>query len=361
LSISGSTPPHLPRKTIEFAYDYNYNYNSKSGFGGGYGGGGGKRSSKLSSYETNSDDGRRASFAFLDDDLGGNNTTNTITDSQIPSAFKNAGILGTGDAGSTIFTINRLATIDSDNKPHKVMITARQFTPQIVHYAVPSVSASVYLQAKVRNNSPFPLLASQNVSIYLDGNFMSKSTMKQASSGESFQIFIGVDPSVKVEYLPVRKEQYTKGWMSGYEVKKIFHSTILHNTKSTPIKVIMAESLPRTSNDKITIDLMEPSSNSLSEVTKTNSIVETSAEDTITNLAVYGTNDGTHGTTTTTTTSNNAAGNDELSMPKDFITKNKTTNNIVWLKTIAAQQKVQINFSYRISWPSGQNITEINS
>lgn len=43
--------------------------------------------------------------------------------------------------------------------------------------------------------------------------------------------------------------------------------------------------------------------------------------------------------------------------PKDFVTQNKFTNNIVWLKTIPAGDKVELKFSYKIMWPQGQNIS----
>ncbi len=46
----------------------------------------------------------------------------------------------------------------------------------------------------------------------------------------------------------------------------------------------------------------------------------------------------------------------ELAWPRDFVTQNKFTNNIVWLKTIAAGDKVELKFSYKISWPQGQDI-----
>lgn len=48
--------------------------------------------------------------------------------------------------------------------------------------------------------------------------------------------------------------------------------------------------------------------------------------------------------------------NSHAAWPKDFVTQNKYTNNIVWLKTIPAGDKVELKFSYKISWPQGQNV-----
>eukprot|EP01040_Poterioochromonas_malhamensis_P007121 gene7121-7692_t len=324
----GSTPPALPQKTFDFYRPYYGGYAKKTMLA---------RSSVMAPRAAELED--RASFSALGDDYGG--APSFAQQSQIPSDFRKAGVVGSGDAGSTVFTINRKVSIDCDNKPHKVMITARSFRPQMVHYAVPSVSPHVYIQAKTKNSSQYPLLASDNVSIYLDGNFISKSSLKQTSAGESFQIFVGVDPAVKVEYLPVRKEEYRKGWVSGSEVKKFSHATILHNTKSSAIRIILAESLPRSTNEKIAIELLEPAANALTEG-KGSALPETTAQDAISNLTNY---------------SENEDPNDD-SLPRDFVTKNKLTNNVVWLKTLQPQEKAKVDFVYKVTWPKGSQINE---
>eukprot|EP01040_Poterioochromonas_malhamensis_P005665 gene5665-6089_t len=329
----GSTPPALPQKTFDFYRPYY----------GGYAKNEMLRSSVTASRAADFED-RHSVDALIDDDFdGGAAALVRLQQSQIPSDFRKAGVVGSGDAGSTVFTINRKVSIDCDNKPHKVMITARSFRPQMVHYAVPSVSPHVYIQAKTKNSSPYPLLASDNVSIYLDGNFISKSSLKQTSAGESFQIFVGVDPAVKVEYLPVRKEEYRKGWVSGSEVKKFSHATILHNTKSSAIRIILAESLPRSANEKITIDLLEPAANTLTEG-RGSALPETTAQDAISNLTNY---------------SENEDPNDD-SLPRDFVKKNKLTNNVVWLKTLQPQEKAKVDFVYKVTWPKGSQISESN-
>jgi len=325
----GSTPPALPQKTIDLRQEVQVKFEKRRSLG---------IKMKKANYASESVQRESSGFGEYDDEVeaGGSATSNLQT-----SNFRKAGVVGSGDAGSTVFTINRKVSIDCDNKPHKVMITARSFRPQMVHYAVPSVSPHVYIQAKTKNSSQYPLLASDNVSIYLDGNFISKSSLKQTSAGESFQIFVGVDPAVKVEYLPVRKEEYRKGWVSGSEVKKFSHATILHNTKSSAIRIILAESLPRSTNEKIAIELLEPAANALTEG-KGSALPETTAQDAISNLTNY---------------SENEDPNDD-SLPRDFVTKNKLTNNVVWLKTLQPQEKAKVDFVYKVTWPKGSQIDE---
>ncbi len=258
--------------------------------------------------------------------------------------FKKAHVEGTGDAGSTVFTITRKVSIASDNKPHKVMITSKRFKPQMVHYTVPSESAYVYIQMKARNTSGFPLLQSDKVNIYLDGNFVSKTTMKQANSGETFQLFLGVDPAVKVEYLPTKYEEYKRGWISGVEIKKVYHKILIHNTKSTACRIIIADCLPSTTNEKITVDLIEPAASAI--LADSSKAAFSSATEAITNLTELNQE-------TPPVDGNTPA---ERIWPADFITKNKATNNIIWFKTVNAGAKAEIPFSYRLSWPQGNQV-----
>ncbi len=196
LSLSTSNPaisadpPQLKSKIVNFNASHYY--------------GGHQKVFKSSASSKRADDEfdrmeSRASFN-LADGLDAFPDMQQMTRQDQSVEYMKASIEGTGDAGSTVFVIPRKTSISSDNKPHKVVITARTFKPQLVHYCVPSVSPYVYIQAKTKNSSGYPLLASDNVSIYLDGNFISKSSIKQANTGEMFQLFIGEAISIYISH-----------------------------------------------------------------------------------------------------------------------------------------------------------------
>lgn len=48
------------------------------------------------------------------------------------------------------------------------------------------------------NNTDYLLLASNDVSIFFDNSFVTKTSLTSVSPGESFQTFLGIDPAVKV-------------------------------------------------------------------------------------------------------------------------------------------------------------------
>jgi hypothetical protein len=361
----GSSPPSLPTRTVD--WDYNC---ERGGGGGGRSGGGGSKNKKkslgnVSSSRYRSNEGsdeeenyeaRRGSFALMEEERGYGGGEGGPTPIPPPgggaSASSSKGLAVNGnDSGSTTFIIPRKVTIESDNKPHKVTVAVASFTPQLVHYVAASISAFVYLQSKTQNTSPYPLLASEKVLVFLDGNFVTSTSINQTSPGEHFNIFLGVDPSVKVQYMPCKTVQYLKGWLSGTEVKKYFYSTVIQNTKQRPIRVIVAEVLPRAADEKITVELLEPSPGSLmkptsSEGTSGGPIVN--EQDVIAGLDGF---DGAGGGTEVAT-----GGRPPGSWPRDFVTQNKFTNNLVWLKTLQPGEKTEIKFAYRVAWPQGQSV-----
>ena len=355
----GSCPPPLPVRTVDWSYKIAHRRGSKS------------NSLAMASHRknmkskrgyngTDDDDDmreRQGSFSLMDGDSGGLNNLRNLQIQSITNILPSApplpngegegesvltsGVMGSGEAGATTFTIPRKVNISSDSKPHKVTVTNETFSPQMVHYVSPNIDASAYLQAKVLNTSRFPLLASEKVSVFMDGNFISTTKMRPVSPGESFNIFLGVDPALKVEYRPCRTSAKTKGLFSSTEVKQYEYCTVLRNTKLNLCRVIVAEILPRSNDENISVELIEPTSASLSKLGDGKSV--SVDQDMISALDSIG-EGGVPGESA------------EATWPADFVTQNKVTNNIVWLKTIPAGEKVTLNFSYRVLWPKGKNV-----
>ena len=55
------------------------------------------------------------------------------------------------------------------------------------------------------NDTDYLLLASEDVSVFFDNNFVSKTDLTFVSPGESFQTFLGADPAVKVRRMFLSK------------------------------------------------------------------------------------------------------------------------------------------------------------
>jgi hypothetical protein len=337
----GSAPPPLPARTVDWSYNIDRRRQMSNSVNSVH-----KLLHKKNVRSNSEDDiysDRQGSFALMDGHIP---QQMAMMNDVLPSAASlgggredgsalTAGLSGSGEAGATTFTIHRKVNIASDSKPHKVTVTNETFNPQMVHYVAPNVDASAYIQAKVQNSSKFPLLASAKVSVFMDGNFISTSAIKQVSPGEVFNLFLGVDPTLRVEYLPCRTSTKTKGWLGSTECKQYEYCAVLYNTKQTTCKVIVAEVLPRSADEKIAVELCEPSPAAL--VRPGEAVGTSSDQDVLENFTQQGAG---------------AA----VAWPADFVTQNKTTNNIVWLRTIPAGEKSSFRFVYRVLWPQGKTV-----
>jgi uncharacterized protein (TIGR02231 family) len=151
----------------------------------------------------------------------------------------------TGGA-SPQFVIERLCTVEADNKPHRVTIAILHFTPQLLYFATPCLESAFYLQVKAKNTSPFPLLPSRHVSVFLDGSFVTTTSLKNVSPSEEFTTFLGVDTAIKLDYqeLPrVRKD--VSSWATTTKTEETSHrfSSQIHNMKSVPVQLTVVSFL----------------------------------------------------------------------------------------------------------------------
>jgi len=172
-------------------------------------------------------------------------------ESALPSAE------ATENLTSTNFDILRPSTIESDDVEHKVSICQLDFSPEFEYLAIPKSVAHAFLKIKVKNDSNYALLAG-DANVFLDNNFLTKTTLSAVSPLEEFDIALGVDPSVKVTYKPVKKFQQRTGMISKADLFN-FHQVIeIKNTKSQPVKIKVTDQCPWSTNDKIKITLQDP-------------------------------------------------------------------------------------------------------
>ena len=140
------------------------------------------------------------------------------------------------DIGFTsTFDIPRAATIPSDDNVHKVSIGIINLKPEFEYETVPKKNAYAYIKAKVTNTSEYSLLSGP-ANVFFENNFVDKvqlflfiffkffpsklnllffkTELKSYSPQEEFTCSLGVDPSIKVEYKPVRKLKEQSGIIS---------------------------------------------------------------------------------------------------------------------------------------------------
>ena len=157
------------------------------------------------------------------------------------------------------FNVLRPASIPSDSTEHKVSVSVIDLASSFENVCLPEQNSNVYLVAKATNTSEYPLLSGP-CSVFMDNNFISKSTLKSVSPGEEVSCSLGVDPLVRVSLKAGDSYQSRQaGWISKGTVSEEYNNvTSVKNTKKQPISVKVVESVPVSEDERVRVHLLEP-------------------------------------------------------------------------------------------------------
>ena len=160
-------------------------------------------------------------------------------------------------ATSASFKIATTASVPSDNTPQKVPITSIRLGANPEYLTVPKRLATAFLTAKVFNTSEFPLLSGA-MNVFLDGTFVATSGLRTVMPGEKFDLALGADEGISVKYKRVQKFTEDTGLTnSGKRITYEYLITV-QNNKRTAERVIVADQVPLSRNEKITVKLLSP-------------------------------------------------------------------------------------------------------
>ena len=159
-------------------------------------------------------------------------------------------------ATSTSFSIPRRASINSDGKPHKVTIEIIPLAGSFSHTVIPKESQHAYLRSKATNSTKFPFLAGK-ANVFMDDTFVATSELKTTNPGEELTLYLGSDPTVKVEF---KESVFTsiKGVVSKSSQAKYQHDITVKNSKGKEILCDIYDQLPKSQEDKAKITVLRP-------------------------------------------------------------------------------------------------------
>ncbi len=167
--------------------------------------------------------------------------------------------VATIEAGATsaVFKLAAAASVPSDNSPQKVPIMSTQFKAAPEYLTVPKLQQNAFLTAKVANTSDFPLLAGA-MNVFLDGTFVATSKLRTVMAGEKFDLALGADEGISVKHKRVQK--FTEDTGITNSGKRITYEYLLtiQNNKRTAERVVVADQIPLSRNEKIVIKQLLP-------------------------------------------------------------------------------------------------------
>ncbi|KAG9049796.1 hypothetical protein FS837_009096 [Tulasnella sp. UAMH 9824] len=168
-------------------------------------------------------------------------------------------------ATSSTFVIAGKSTIPShqqdDEQTHKVSVAVIELDAKLEWVAVPKAQTSAFLKCKVKNTSQYILLPGQS-NVFMDDNFVCKSTLPSVSPNESFSTSLGVDPAIRITYHPPQKKSRnaTGGLLSTkIDVTSYVQRITVKNTRATAAApLFIKDQIPVSEDSDFKVLLTEP-------------------------------------------------------------------------------------------------------
>ncbi|KIO30855.1 hypothetical protein M407DRAFT_20177 [Tulasnella calospora MUT 4182] len=168
-------------------------------------------------------------------------------------------------ATSSTFVIAGKSTIPShqqdDEQTHKVSVAVIELDAKLEWVTVPKAQTSAFLKCKVKNTSQYILLPGQT-SVFMDDNFVCKSSLPSVSPNESFSTSLGVDPAIRITYHPQQKKSKsaTGGLLSNkIDVTSYVQRITVKNTRATAATpLFIKDQIPVSEDSDFKVLLTEP-------------------------------------------------------------------------------------------------------
>lgn len=162
---------------------------------------------------------------------------------------------------SLSYKIRTKASVKSDGSEERLPIFSQQLKAEFKYAAYPKVSSLAYLRAHVTNALDLQMLPGR-VNVFLDNEYVGASQVPLIGPGETFDLSLGVDESVKVkrEILEKKVDETLLGNIPS-SVKRVDfkYKITLENYKSRKIILEFFESLPVPQDDRIKVKIDSPS------------------------------------------------------------------------------------------------------
>jgi len=312
----GGTPPELPTKTVNFMQHFAHFKAKKY-----------KKRAVRSRQIHKESNMRRQSLEMQMDEC--EEELASLQSAPLEVSRVAMAEVSSGSAGAATFKIAAVTDVESDNKPQKVTICMVDLKSLMSYFCVPTESSNAYLQCKTTNTSSFELLPSNEVNIFFDGSYVSKSTMPSVSPGESFESFLGADSSVRISTTPEYKVHTKGGYFSKTDSCAHTLVTKIKNTKAAQdIFIVCSKQLPRSTDASIKVTSIEPSPALLqrgadAELEYQNGLM------------------------------NRVKG---LKPPMNYVKLDQVKHNIVWKRILKAQEESVFKLCYNVEWPKGREV-----
>jgi uncharacterized protein (TIGR02231 family) len=148
-------------------------------------------------------------------------------------------------------------TIESDNKPHNVVIQSKTMPAQYSYSVVPKLDLDVFLIARVTDWEDMNLIAG-TARVYFDNSYIGESYINPRNTNDTLQLNLGRDKSIVVTRNKVKDKCKDKSFSDNHLWSRVYEINV-RNSKQIPIRMVVEDQMPVTKEQDIKIEYTEDS------------------------------------------------------------------------------------------------------
>jgi len=145
-------------------------------------------------------------------------------------------------------------TIPSNHLPNTIKLETNSIDAKFRYVAVPAKSTYAFLQATIHDwqNMNFSY---GEASLYFEGTYIGKTLLNPNDATDSLNISFGPDIAVAVSRQKAKEYSETK-WFGTKKSETVGYSFEVRNHKGTAIDLMIQDNLPVSTNESITVDIL---------------------------------------------------------------------------------------------------------
>eukprot|EP00760_Papus_ankaliazontas_P003667 PhM_4_TR11637/c0_g1_i2/m.40350 len=164
----------------------------------------------------------------------------------------------TSSGVTEVFTLAGRHTVPS-GQPVRVLIAELTFITNLTYTAVPKSSSKVYVQAALKNTSPYTLLPGPSI-VFMDGGWAGTSSIPLVSVNGTTSVGLGIDGAMTVlRQLVSRTKERHGGLLTRGSVSESFkYDLVVRNQRAFPVLVHVRDQIPMSDTSDMDIVVHSP-------------------------------------------------------------------------------------------------------
>jgi conserved hypothetical protein len=153
-----------------------------------------------------------------------------------------------------VFRIVRGVDIPSDGSPHKTTIAHDEFPCDFDYVCAPALEELMHVRGNITNTSTRVLLPGE-AQIFMEGEYVGSTRIKQTANNEQFKVYLGIDDSIKVTRKLSEHSVDKGGNLLQSDIRRTTYAyrITLHSYAQTTRQIVVRDRLPVPQHERIKV------------------------------------------------------------------------------------------------------------